>query len=86
MLFSPIAGVIADRFDRRLALIVNHAWLAALAIVFAMVLILGLVELWHLYLFSLLTGAGWKDLVRFAGRAFHSLAVLHRGYSSGTIR
>ncbi|MEX2431084.1 MAG: MFS transporter [Dehalococcoidia bacterium] len=59
MLFSPVAGVIADRFDRRRAFMTNQAWLAALAIGFAAVLLLDITQMWHLYVFSFLAGAGW---------------------------
>ncbi|MEX2599371.1 MAG: MFS transporter [Dehalococcoidia bacterium] len=60
MLFSPVAGVLADRFDRRRMFMLNHAWLAVLAVLFATVLLLDIIQLWHLYLFSFLAGVGWS--------------------------
>ena len=59
MLGAPIAGVIADKFDRRIVLLLDQAYLASLATAFAVLLQLGLLELWHLHAFSFLTGAGW---------------------------
>ena len=59
MLGAPIAGVIADKFDRRVVLLLDQGYLAFLAGVFALILQFGLLELWHLHAFSFLTGAGW---------------------------
>lgn len=59
MLGAPIAGVIADKFDRRIVLLLDQAYLAFLAMVFALILQFGLLEIWHLHAFSFLTGAGW---------------------------
>ena len=59
MLGAPIAGVIADKFDRRIVLLLDQAYLAFLAIAFTLILQFGLLELWHLHAFSFLTGAGW---------------------------
>ena len=59
MLTAPIAGVIADKFDRRVVLLLDQAYLAFLAAVFAVILQLGLAELWHLHAFSFLSGLGW---------------------------
>ena len=59
MLGAPIAGVVADKFDRRIVLLLDQSYLALLAIVFAVMLQLGFVEIWHLHAFSFLTGVGW---------------------------
>ena len=59
MLAAPIAGVIADIFDRRKFLLLDQTYLALLAFGFSFVIIFNWHEIWHLYLFSLLTGAGW---------------------------
>ena len=59
MLAAPIAGVIADKFDRRRVLLLDQTYLAALALGFALLLVFDLAQLWHLYVFSLLTGLGW---------------------------
>lgn len=59
MLAAPIAGVIADIFDRRKFLLFDQTYLALLALGFSLVIIFDLQEIWHLYVFSFLTGAGW---------------------------
>ena len=59
MLAAPIAGVIADKFDRRSVLLLDQSYLALLAAVFAAVLQFGVVQVWHLHAFSFLTGVGW---------------------------
>ena len=59
MLGAPIAGVVADKFDRRIVLLLDQSYLALLAIVFAVILQWGVVQVWHLHAFSFLTGAGW---------------------------
>ena len=59
MLAAPVAGVIADMVDRRKMLLIDQTYLAALALGFALLLIFDVVQLWHLYAFSFLTGAGW---------------------------
>ena len=59
MLGAPIAGVVADKFDRRIVLLLDQGYLALLAVVFALTLQLGFLELWHLHAFSFLSGAGW---------------------------
>lgn len=59
MLGAPIAGVVADKFDRRMALLLDQSYMALLAIVFAAVLQFGFVQMWHLHAFSFLTGVGW---------------------------
>ena len=60
LLLAPVAGVLADRFDRRKVLLIDQAFLALLALGFAAVVLADLVQMWHLYLFSFLTGAGWS--------------------------
>lgn len=59
MLGAPVAGVIADLFDRRKILLINQTYLSALALGFAVLLLLDLERIWHLYAFSFLSGAGW---------------------------
>ena len=51
-----VAGVVADNFNRRTVLIVTKAIVLALATVFAILLLLGQIELWHIYLFTFLRG------------------------------
>lgn len=60
LLLAPIAGAVADRFDRRKIMLIDHAVLAALALGFAVVVLGGYVQLWHLYVFSFSTGIAWS--------------------------
>ena len=59
MLGAPVAGVVADKFDRRVVLLLDQAYLAFLAAAFALILQLDLLQMWHMHAFSFLTGAGW---------------------------
>ena len=54
---GPVAGTIADRFDRRLVLIVTQVALALLAASLAMLVQNDAVQAWHLYVLAVLTGA-----------------------------
>ena len=60
LLFSPLSGVLADRFDRRLILMINQAALAAVALGFAAMVVADVVQEWHLYAFSFLSGIAWS--------------------------
>src|SRR5690606_4993173 len=55
LVFAPIGGVVADRMDKRLLLIVTQSF-AALASLLVAVLIIGdWIEFWHLVAVSLVT-------------------------------
>jgi MFS family permease len=57
LLLSLYAGTLADRFDKRTVLIIaNLVWLA-LASMMGVLVLGGLVQLWHVYLFALAWGA-----------------------------
>lgn len=56
VLLSPLGGVISDRIDRRTILIVSRAIVAVLGIAIAVLSATGTVEVWHLLVFSLLSG------------------------------
>lgn len=59
-LFSgPIAGVAADRFDRRKLLISTQAILFVTAFVMGALVVTGRAEVWHLFVFTLITGIAW---------------------------
>lgn len=59
LFLGPLGGVAADQFDRRRLLLVSQWLLIAIALGFATLVLLGHVEVWHLLLFSLLSGIGW---------------------------
>ncbi len=53
------AGVIADRFDKKKILFMIQAWTIAVYIGIATVVLLDIVQLWHVYAYSLLIGFGF---------------------------
>ncbi|MBI4312793.1 MAG: MFS transporter [Chloroflexi bacterium] len=57
---GPIAGVIADRVDRKLLLIVNHALLGLLGLIFALLIAFDLIQVWHIFVFGFLSGVLWS--------------------------
>lgn len=59
MLMSPMAGVLADRFDRRKLLLLDQTLLAFLALGFSILILSGNLLEWHMYAFSFLAGVGW---------------------------
>ena len=59
LLVGPVGGVIADRTDRRKLLLGNQLFLALLALGFAVLVVSGHLEVWHLFVFTFLSGAGW---------------------------
>lgn len=57
--FAPLAGVAADRFDRRRLLILVEVVLAVAALLFALDVATGHVKVWHAMLFGVITGSGF---------------------------
>jgi MFS family permease len=57
LLFSPIAGVIADRYPKRQVLAVTQFALAASAGVLGLLAITGWVTVWHVYVLAFVFGA-----------------------------
>lgn len=60
LIVSPTAGVIADRMDRRLLMIRAESFLVVAAVVLGALVATGLVEVWHLFVFTIVTGAAWS--------------------------
>lgn len=56
LLLFPIAGLVADRFNRRVMLVVTQGMSALFAAALAVIVLLGAAELWHLYAFSFALG------------------------------
>jgi MFS family permease len=54
----PIAGVAADRYDRRSLLLMSQAICSLTALIFAIVLASGHAQVWHLFVFVIVSGAG----------------------------
>jgi len=56
IVLMPLAGVAADRFDRRKMLLVTQSAMAATSLALCLLVITGLVTLWHVYLFAAAMG------------------------------
>ena len=56
---SPIAGVFADRMDRRQLILGCECFLALLTLLMGVVVVSGKLAVWHLFSFTLLTGVAW---------------------------
>jgi MFS family permease len=56
LLLMPISGTIADRFDRRTVLLWSQALQGALALGLGVLVVTGVAQLWHVYVFALLLG------------------------------
>jgi MFS family permease len=59
LLLSPIAGVVTDRVDRRRLLLTAQVWLVAVNAVVGVMIIMDVIEFWHLLVVSTLTGAAF---------------------------
>lgn len=58
LFMGPLGGVAADRMDRRHLLMFTQIVMAAVALLFAVVVALGLVRVWHAMVFSFVMGCG----------------------------
>jgi MFS family permease len=63
---APFAGVMADRMNRKMLMMVTQVLMAVVAVGFALDVALGYVEVWHVFAFTLLigTGTGINNAVR----------------------
>ena len=59
LFLGPWAGVAADRFDRKKLMLISQAYILVTTLVMALLIISELVEVWHLFAFSLLSSFGW---------------------------
>ncbi len=57
LLFSPIAGVLADRYSKRQVLVVTQVVLAVTAATLGVLAVTGLVTVWHVYVLAFVFGA-----------------------------
>ena len=60
LVFSPLAGVAADRTDRRKLMITTQWFVLVTALGMGVVVSLDLLEVWHLFAFTLVTGVVWS--------------------------
>ena len=56
LLLVPWSGLIADRLDRRRTLMVTQASMGILGLGLGLIVVTGVAQLWHVYLFALLLG------------------------------
>jgi MFS family permease len=56
IVLSPLGGVAADRFDKRKLLIASQSSLCALSLINAVLVNLGIIEVWHLVIIGLFQG------------------------------
>ena len=60
LFIGPVSGVIADRIDRRRILITAQTAMATIAILFALVVAMDWIRVWHAMLFSFIMGCGFS--------------------------
>jgi len=60
LVVGPFAGVVADRTDRRMVLLWVEMVQFVAAFLMGSVVLAGAVEVWHLFAFTAVTGAGWS--------------------------
>jgi len=86
ILLLPLTGFVADHLDRRKVLFCTQAAMGLLALGLGLLVVSGLVQLWHVYFFAFLLDArgfrfaGAADLRRRTGRG--ALSSERRGLNS----
>ena len=58
LLLAPISGYVADRFDRRFALAASQLLMVVISLALSALLAFEVIEVWHLFAFSVLSGVG----------------------------
>ena len=82
LLFSVFGGVIADRMNRRLVLIVSDAFNLAVVLALALLIVADMVEVWNVFALTILHGVGFA-LGMPARAATVSNLVDHKDLASG---
>src|SRR6266542_3058578 len=59
LIASPIAGVVADRTDRRKILMSTQYILMTATVAMGVLVAIGYAAVWHLFVFTLITGIAW---------------------------
>lgn len=57
---SLIGGVLADRVDRRRLMFWTQAYIMLITLLMGLLFVAGRVQVWHLFAFTFLSGAGWS--------------------------
>jgi predicted MFS family arabinose efflux permease len=60
LLFAPFGGVAADRFDRKRLLLATQLCLFVTTLLFALLIVSGQLQIWHIFAFTMLTGVAWS--------------------------
>jgi MFS family permease len=60
IVMGPLGGVLADRLDRRRLLMTTQTIMAVIALLFALLVALHWVQVWHAMIFSFLMGCGFN--------------------------
>ena len=58
LLVTPFAGVLADRFPKRILMTITQSIMAASSLVLGLLVITDVVQLWHVYALALISGTG----------------------------
>lgn len=56
MLLTLVGGALADRYDKRKVLLVSNAWFAAAAVLLAVLVVTGAVQVWHVWVLAAVLG------------------------------
>jgi len=59
LLAAPMGGVMADRYDKKRLMLSTQVAQMVLTFLFAVVIIGGWLQVWHIFVFSLLSGVAW---------------------------
>jgi MFS family permease len=60
LISSPLAGVAADRMDRRALMVSTQSFLVVSAFLMGVLVASGMLEVWHLLVVTLVTGMAWS--------------------------
>ncbi|MBI2887327.1 MAG: MFS transporter [Chloroflexi bacterium] len=60
LVMGPWAGVAADRMDRKQLMFLSQAYVMLLTGIMSFLILADLVQVWHLFAFTLLSGMGWS--------------------------
>lgn len=63
LFFGSIGGVAADRIDRKKMMIIGQIAIMVIIFVLAVLTVTGLVNIWHVFIASFLTGTAWSFMI-----------------------
>ncbi len=86
-LISPLAGVIADRRDRRLIMILTDVGAGVTTVATGLLLMTGQLEIWHIYLFTALNSSfGALQGPAFSASVTHLVPKAQYGRANGMLQ